>query len=229
MGVYFVCGVYCFHVVRDSVTPTSFPLSILRTNWWTNFSGAFILTRSRLVFLRVNFRKFITQLALDWCQNFVSAQYLENNLMEFYQILHMSMHLMLMRSSMGLLRVTFRKFIWELWPLIDIRISFPLNILRTNWSNLTKFCTCIDIDKIKDKIVTRQFSQIYNRVIALDWCQNFVSAQYPSWEQIDRIWPNFAYALILTWSRLGLLRINFREFIKELWPLIDVRISFPFN
>ena len=27
-------GVYCFQVVRDSVIPTSFPLNILRTNWW---------------------------------------------------------------------------------------------------------------------------------------------------------------------------------------------------
>ena len=50
-----------------------------------------------------------------------------------------------------------------------------------------------------------------------------------SWEQIDGIWPNFVHVLILTISRLGLLCVNFRKFIIELWPLIDFRISFPLN
>ena len=31
---------------------------------------------------------------------------------------------------------------------VVILISFPLNTLRTNWWNLTKFCICIDIDKM---------------------------------------------------------------------------------
>ena len=47
--------------------------------------------------------------------------------------------------------------------------------------------------------------------------------------RIDEIWPNFAYALIWTRSRLGLLRVNFRELITELWPLIDFRTWFPLN
>ena len=48
---------------------------------------------------------------------------------------------------------------------------------------------------------------------------------------MDRISPNFIYALILTTSRstLGLLHIIFRTFVPELWPLIYVKISFPFN
>ena len=37
------------------------------------------------------------------------------------------------------------------------------------------------------------------------------------------------YAFILTRSRLGLLRVKFHKFITELWPLIDVGISFPLN
>ena len=39
---------------------------------------------------------------------------------------------------------------WQPWlrPLIDVRISFPFNILRTNGQNLTKFCIHINIDKI---------------------------------------------------------------------------------
>ena len=31
-------------------------------------------------------------MALDWCQNFVSGQYLEKKLMEFDQILHMHLY-----------------------------------------------------------------------------------------------------------------------------------------
>ena len=47
----------------------------------------------------------------------------------------------------------FHTFVTELWPLIDVRISFrssfPLNILRKKKrSNFTKFCICIDIDNI---------------------------------------------------------------------------------
>ena len=67
-----------------------------------------------------------------------------------------------------MLSVKFRKFITELQPLIDARISFPLNILRTNGQNLTKFCMHIYVDNIYVGIVKRQILQICNRVMALD-------------------------------------------------------------
>ena len=62
-------------------------------------------------------------------EHFVSAQYLKNKLTESDQILYAQT---LTRSSLGLLPVIFCKILTELWPLIDVRISFPLNILRTN-------------------------------------------------------------------------------------------------
>ena len=42
--------------------------------------------------------------------------------------------LILTRSTcrFELLRVSFHKLITELWPLIDVRILFPVSILRTN-------------------------------------------------------------------------------------------------
>ena len=102
--------VYCFQVVLHSVIPW-FPLHFHSISWerfdgiWPNFAHALILTRSRLGLLGVKFRKFVTELwplidvrisfwwqnlvAPYWCQNFVSARYLENKLMEFDQILHM--------------------------------------------------------------------------------------------------------------------------------------------
>ena len=45
-------------------------------------------------------------------------------------------------------------------------------------------------------------------------------------DHIDRISPNFIFALLLTRSRLGLLHIIFVLFETELWPLIYVRIVF---
>ena len=60
----------------------------------------------------------------------------------------------------------FCKFATELRPLIDVRIWFLLNFLRPNRQIETKFC--IDIDKIYVSIVNLCFSQIYNRVTALD-------------------------------------------------------------
>ena len=81
-------------------------------------------------------------MTLDWCWNFVSAQYLWNKLMEFDQILHMHWYWQDLGWEM------LSSYFTNLWPLIDVRISFLLNILRNDWQNLTKFCICIDIENI---------------------------------------------------------------------------------
>ena len=62
----------------------------------------------------------------------------------------------------------FGKFATELLPLIDVRIEFLFNIMKTNRPIKTKFCKHIIIDKIYFGIVYRCFSQIGNRVTALD-------------------------------------------------------------
>ena len=66
------------------------------------------------------------------------------------------------------MRSNFREFATELWPLIYVRIEFLLNILKTNRPIKTKFCIHIIIDKIYIGIVSHCFSQICNRVSALD-------------------------------------------------------------
>ena len=43
----------------------------------------------------------------------------------------------------------FRKFVTELWPLINVRILFPLKLLITYGLNSTNIYVCIDIDKLK--------------------------------------------------------------------------------
>ena len=72
----------------------------------------------------------------------------------------------------------FDKFATELRPLIDDRIKFLLNILKTNESIKTKFCLHIIIDMIYVVICKSLFSQICNRITALDRRQNLVFAQY---------------------------------------------------
>ena len=62
----------------------------------------------------------------------------------------------------------FRQICTELLPLIDVRIEILFNILKTNRPIKTKFCKHIIIDKIYFGIVNRCFSQIGNRVTALD-------------------------------------------------------------
>ena len=64
--------------------------------------------------------------------------------------------------------IVFRKFATELRALIDVRIWFLLNSLRKNKQIETKFCIHIIIDKIYVDIVNLCFSQICNRVTALD-------------------------------------------------------------
>ena len=51
----------------------------------------------------------------------------------------------------------FGKFSTELLPLIDVRIEFLFNILKTNRPIKTKFCKHIIIDKIYFGIVNRLF------------------------------------------------------------------------
>ena len=62
----------------------------------------------------------------------------------------------------------FGKFATKLLPLIDVRIEFLFNIFKTNRTIKTKLCKHIIIDKINFGIVNRCFSQIGNKVTALD-------------------------------------------------------------
>ena len=62
----------------------------------------------------------------------------------------------------------FGKFAIELLPLINVRIEFLLNILKTKRPIKTKFCIHIIIDKIYVRNENDCFSQICNRVMALD-------------------------------------------------------------
>ena len=77
--------------------------------------------------------------------------------------------LQVMRTCMkAWMSSNFSKFASELRPLIDVRIEFLLNILKTNGPIKTKFCIHIIIGKIYLGIVNHCFLQICIRVTALD-------------------------------------------------------------
>ena len=59
----------------------------------------------------------------------------------------------------------FGKFATELLPLINVRIEFLLNILKTNGLIKTIFCIHIIIDKI--------YSDIVNRCFFANWQQSY--------------------------------------------------------
>ena len=97
--------------------------------------------------------------------------------------------LSLTRSTLLLKSLFFGKFATELRPLIDVIIWFLLHILRTNRQIETKFCIHIIIDKIYIGNVNLCFSQIYNRVMALDWHVPLVFAPYykNEWTEFNQI------------------------------------------
>ena len=61
----------------------------------------------------------------------------------------------------------FGKFATELLPLIDIRIEFLLNILKTNRPIKTKFCIHNIIDKIYFGIVKIVFRKLATELLPL--------------------------------------------------------------
>ena len=113
----------------------------------------------------------------------------------------------------------------ELWPFKDVRNWFLLNILRMDGQNLSKFCIHIIIDKIYIAIVKRHFSQICNRVTALDRCQKSVFAKY-----LENGWTEFEQILytLYHWQDLCLCckGLFFYKFATELLPLIYIKNCF---
>ena len=140
-----------------------------------NFIYAFILTRSSLELLHLIFPHLYESYGPWSSQNFVSAQYLENKLTEFHQILYM----------------------------------------HSYWQDLAWDCYMS---------VFLHLYQSYGPWFTLKFCFRSIS-----WDQIDRISPNFIYAFTLTKSSIGLIHLILFTFVPELWPLMYVKIYFPLN
>ena len=114
-------------------------------------------------------------MALDLCQNFVSAQYLENESIKFHKILYMHWYW----QDLGL--DCYLSFLAHFYQSYDPWFTPNFCFHSISWEpvdSFTKLYICIYIDKIYVEIATFHILLICNRVMALDWCQNFVSSQY---------------------------------------------------
>ena len=164
-------------------------------------------------------------MALNWRQNFVSAQYLENALTESDQILYAHQHWHDLAWDCYLL--LFAKF-WRSYVLdwhqnfvsaqyLENKLTESDQILyaHQHWQDLAWDCCPSFFAK---------FWRSYG-----PWLKSEFRFRSISWEQIDRIGPNFVCTSSLTRSSLGLLPVIFRKILTVLRPLIDVRISFPLN
>ena len=123
-------------------------------------------------------------------------------------------------------------------PWLISEIFFCSISVRMDGQNLTKFCIHIIIDKIYVGKVKSHFSQICNGVMALDWCQKFVFAQYFDNEYtefnlimniqnltkfciyitIDMIYPPSVLLTVLcSWTYLCSLIVLWRGYGQILW------------
>ena len=85
-----------------------------------------------------------------------------------------------------------------------------------NGQNLTKFCKHIIINKIYFGIVKRHFLQIFNRVTALDLCQNLVFAQY-----LENEWTvltKFCIHIMIDKIYIGIVKCHFWHLQQSFGP-----------
>ena len=109
---------------------------------------------------------------------------------------------------------------YDPWLVSKFRFS-SISYERIDW---IWFCICIDLNEIKVGIVSanfRKFTTGLGQVIIFR-----ISIPLNILRRINKIRPNFAYALMVASSRLELLRLNVRKYTTQLWPLVTVRISF---
>ena len=112
-------------------------------------------------------------------------------------------------SSLGLQMSYFRSLTTELWPLINVRIRFALNIWWMNLWISIRFCICIDIVKFWDH---KTFSLFF-----------------------DELWPLIDVTILFLFSILGIDRYNLVNFcacidIDNIWIyMVTYYFSLVFN
>ena len=96
-------------------------------------------------------------------------------------------------------------------------VGFFAQYLENDWKEFNQILYTHYHCKIYFGIVKHHFSQICNRLTALDWCRNFGFAQYHE---------NISIHVIIDKVYVGIVKRHFCKFATELPPLADVRISF---
>ena len=107
---------------------------------WPTSADALILTTSSLGLLSDLLQSYGPWMTSEFCFSSISWERMNGFWTNFAYALILTI------SSLGLLSIHFLQFFSELWPLNDVRILFPFNILRKNKWILAKFCISNDID-----------------------------------------------------------------------------------
>ena len=137
--------------------------------------------------------------------NFFPALYLENNSIELNQILYVHWY--------------WHDPSWDIsCPVLQIctRIWFHrILYMHLYWQDLAWDCFTSFFPNLY-----QSYGPLFKPKVC--FCSIF-------WEQMDRISPNFKYALILTTSILGSVHVIFWYFLPVLWHLIYAKILFLLN
>ena len=100
--------------------------------------------------------------------------------------------LLLTRGRFGWSNNIFHLF---LWPLIDVKILFMLNVLWINWWIFDKILYMHwywqNLGKDHYKLICINFQLSYGPWLMSEFCFHSIS-----WEQIDRFWWNFMNAVL---------------------------------
>ena len=148
-------------------------------------------------------------MALDWHQNFISAQYLENELTESDQNLYAHQHWQVLAWDCCL--SFFAKFWRSYGPWLSSEFCFrsiSCELIVKIWPNFVWTST-----------LTRSslgLLPVIFRKILIDgpWLMSEFRFRSISWEQIDRIWPNFVCTSTLTRFSLGIWPVIFRKILE---------------
>ena len=93
-------------------------------------------------------------------------------------------------------KASFRKFVTELWLLIDVRCSFPLNILRMNEQDLTKHCGLVHkifFQSLQFSVTNLSFSfdsDIYLKFHVKKYISIFVNVIFKCFQPINVVQVN---------------------------------------
>ena len=123
-------------------------------------------------------------MALDFCQNFVPVQYLENKWTWFHQILYNNICIHIDKNYVGIVTHHFLHIctLQSYGPWFT-PVLFLFNFLRTKGQNFTKFYILFILTRSMLGLLAVIFANLV-RVMSLDWCQNYVTTQYP-----EKLWP----------------------------------------
>ena len=156
-------------------------------------------------------------MAFDLRQNFVSAQYFENNLTDFHQILFVHSY--------------WQDLAWDCYTSFFAHLYENFISAQYLENNSTDFHQILFVHSYWQDLAWDCYMSFFPHLYQSygSWFMPKFCFRSLSQEHVDWFSPNCMYAFILTRSSLGLMHVIIQTFVIELWPLIYAKILFLFN